>query len=543
MSEAATASAPDLLRWLIDRERDMTAVERFARAHDRGRVSEPRWKELIPLTTPGPGEQYAFEVDLDACTGCKSCVTACHNLNGLDDDETWRAVGLLAGGTAAAPYQQHVTTACHHCVDPACMAGCPVDAYAKDPITGIVRHLDDQCIGCQYCTLTCPFDVPQFSAKRGIVRKCDMCQGRLAVGEAPACVQACPTEAIRITTVRTEQVVIDNEAGHFLPGAPDPGITQATTIYRTERTVPRNTLPVDWYRVRPERAHPPLTVMLVLTQLAVGAFAVGALAPHLASALLPLGKVHAALALIVGIVALGASFLHLGRPLYAFRAVLGFRRSWLSREAVAFGAFAGLAAVHAAVSWLAGSAPRWLALAVTGVGLAGVGCSVMVYVATKRDGWRGDHVAIKFGLGTALLGLVATAAATAIGAVVASPPMAALASELSRGLAEALVVCAGLKLSYEAVLLAHIGDRRHGALKRSAALMLGALRRWTIARFVAGIVGGIGLPLILTAGVGSPLERAAVATVAVVACLIGELIERHLFFVASSSPRMPGGAA
>ena len=50
-----------------------------------------------PATGPGPGQQYGFRVDLDACTGCKACVAACHSLNGLDDGETWRAVGLVVG--------------------------------------------------------------------------------------------------------------------------------------------------------------------------------------------------------------------------------------------------------------------------------------------------------------------------------------------------------------------------------------------------------------------------------------------------------------
>ena len=66
------------------------------------------------------------------------------------------------------PVLQHVTTACHHCLDPACLNACPVDAYEKDPVTGIVRHLDDQCFGCQYCTLACPYDAPSSTPARAL---------------------------------------------------------------------------------------------------------------------------------------------------------------------------------------------------------------------------------------------------------------------------------------------------------------------------------------------------------------------------------------
>src|SRR6188472_4200603 len=90
----------------LARQRDLTAVERFASYHaaaEADALAAPAqakyYRDLIPLTAPGPGQQYAFEVDLDACSGCKACVVACRTLNGLDDDETWRGVGLLVGGT------------------------------------------------------------------------------------------------------------------------------------------------------------------------------------------------------------------------------------------------------------------------------------------------------------------------------------------------------------------------------------------------------------------------------------------------------------
>ncbi|MDA7888618.1 hypothetical protein N9A86_04495, partial [Akkermansiaceae bacterium] len=63
-----------------------TPVGRFSRSHDRGEVRTDLFKHLIPLEKPGKGEQYAFQVELDKCTGCKACVVACHTLNGLDED-------------------------------------------------------------------------------------------------------------------------------------------------------------------------------------------------------------------------------------------------------------------------------------------------------------------------------------------------------------------------------------------------------------------------------------------------------------------------
>src|SRR5215471_11218978 len=162
--------ARTLIDALLQEQGDLTAVERFVRwqqSHPQSKT--PSARISVPLTKPKPGEQYAFEVDLDRCSGCKSCVTACHALNGLDDEETWRSVGLLRG-QGRNSFQQTITTACHHCVDPACLNGCPVLAYDKDPLTGIVCHLDDQCIGCQYCVFMCPYEVPKYSARRGIVR-------------------------------------------------------------------------------------------------------------------------------------------------------------------------------------------------------------------------------------------------------------------------------------------------------------------------------------------------------------------------------------
>ena len=222
-----------------------TPVERFSARHDALDPADRWYSDRIPLTAPGPGEQYAFQVDLDQCTGCKSCVAGCHSMNGLDPGESWRAVGLLVGEHAGQARMQTVPSGCHHCLEPACLAGCPTNAYEKDPVTGIVTHLDDQCFGCGYCELTCPYEVPKLNHRLGIVRKCDMCSGRLAAGEAPACVQACPTSAISITLVTKADVAVTTRTGGLVPGAPASHVTQPTTQYISTRPLPEDARSAD----------------------------------------------------------------------------------------------------------------------------------------------------------------------------------------------------------------------------------------------------------------------------------------------------------
>jgi Fe-S-cluster-containing dehydrogenase component/DMSO reductase anchor subunit len=531
---------------LLEAQQTLTAVERFAEKHDQGDVpSQARYyRDLIPLERPVAGEQYAFEVDLDACTGCKACVSACHSLNGLDDAEVWRTVGLLHGGAESAPAAQTVTTACHHCVEPACMYGCPVGAYEKDALTGIVKHLDDQCFGCQYCTLMCPYDAPKYSAKRGIVRKCDMCSDRLEHDEAPACVQACPNEAIAIRVVSVFDVVQRSDAQRFLPGAPAPDHTLPATVYKTERSMPANMLPADFYRTSPEHSHPPLVVMLTLTQLSAGAFVMACLVERLSGR--PAGSplAQTIFATTLALVALGASVLHLGRPWLAWRAVLGFRTSWLSREAVAFGAFAQLAVSYgvlaaaplvpdfAGKSRLLAMAP-FIQLLAAIAGMVGVFCSVMVYVATKRAQWSATQTGLKFFGSTLLLG---AATVLAVAAVTGG------ANALHRIVPLVFLVMAVsfVKTTFEASVLRHYDDPRQSIWKRMAIVMRDDLRAQTSLRFALALFGGLFLPALLW------LQRfegraAVTTTVLMFATLVaGEFFERYLFFRAAPASRMPG---
>ena len=295
-------SVSTLIDELLEEQQNMTAVERFAQQHSNGGIPSQQkyYSKLLPASPPGPGQQLAFQVDLDKCSGCKACVTACHNLNGLDEQEAWRDVGLLVGGTAALPILQHVTTACHHCVQPACAEACPVDAYDKDPVTGIVRHLDDQCFGCQYCTLACPYDVPKYNADKGIVRKCDMCTDRLSAGEAPACVQSCPHEAISIQTVDTSNFDSLTSNDSLVATAPASDFTRPTTQFIGGPRAGVMESAAD-ASLQPQHAHWPLIVMLVLTQMSLGMFLTGLLLDLQSGLSLRMQSYHASVALIASV--------------------------------------------------------------------------------------------------------------------------------------------------------------------------------------------------------------------------------------------------
>jgi formate dehydrogenase iron-sulfur subunit len=550
---------PTLLERLLADQQELTAVEQFSQAYNEqsAPAQSKYYSSLIPAAPPGPGQQYAFDVDLDQCSGCKACVTACHSLNGLDETETWRDVGLLVGGTSANPVMQHVTTACHHCLEPACMTACPVDAYEKDLITGIVKHLDDQCFGCQYCTLACPYDVPKYHKQKGIVRKCDMCSDRLSAGEAPACVQSCPHEAIAIRIVDCEQVIEDSEADRFLPAAPEPHITLPTTTYRTKRVFPRNLLPADYYSVSAQHPHWPLIIMLVLTQLSVGAFLSGLvlesfLDEGLIAAMRP---VHSMSALVFGLLALASSTLHLGRPQFAWRAVIGLRHSWLSREIVAFGVFATLAVVYAAGNWFGPDLivesdffQQWLGWGVAASGLIGVFCSVMIYAFTQRAFWSFTQSSIRFGLTTCLLGVAAVwltlLLVSTLGSTAASTSVSGIIATHGGNICQSLLLLMGLKLLFEANLLRPLMSRQITPMKRSALLMTGSLASVTIARFACGVLGGLAMPALLLRATSEtpqdPVFLVIVTSMLFIACLAGELLERYLFFAAVASPRMPG---
>ena len=155
--------------------------------------------------------------DATRCIGCRACVTRCKEANELSFDRsadglydtapdlngtTKNVIKLAALGDGKRSF---VKAQCMHCVDPACTSVCMIGALRKNAATGVVEYEKDGCVGCRYCQVACPFNVPKFTWDRAApqIVKCEMCrhradprqQGALAVAN-PACCEACPREAV-----------------------------------------------------------------------------------------------------------------------------------------------------------------------------------------------------------------------------------------------------------------------------------------------------------------------------------------------------------
>lgn len=460
----------------------------------------------IPQRAPLPGEQYRFHFDMTKCIGCQCCVVACNEQNGNPADINWRRVGEIEGGWYPNTHRSYLSMGCNHCLEPTCLNGCPVDAYSKDPVTGVVLLSAEACIGCQYCTWNCSYGVPQYNSERGVVGKCDMCHNRLGEGRAPACVSACPEEAIGIEIVNIAEWKREYAANANAPGLPSADDSISSTRITLPENLPPDTRKANFFRIKPEDPHWPLVAMTVLTQLSVGAFVTIWLL-QLFGKTTRLG-VAALVALLVAGLALGASTLHLGRPIYAYRALKMWKRSWLSREVLMFGCFSGVAFLYAALLWfeLPGSLVAGALTSLLGAG--GVAASACIYLVPARPAWNSKHTIAGFFLTAMLLGSL-LAASLGIGD--------------RRWLSVAVVVATVLQLLNQAIKFFWLTASDSFELQASARLLSTTLASRFLWSCAALVLGGIVLPLFTATWIG--------ASAALVIALAGEILGRYLFFV------------
>ena len=162
---------------------------------------------------PGYPDSCGVLHDATLCIGCRRCEKACNEVNHLPKPEhtfedlqvldtkrrttavEWTVVNKYAvpGGKTVFRKQQ-----CFHCQEPACASACFVRAFTKNP-DGSVTYNPKLCVGCRYCMVACPFNIPGYTYDRPLnplVQKCTLCHPRLQEGKLPGCVEACPTGAL-----------------------------------------------------------------------------------------------------------------------------------------------------------------------------------------------------------------------------------------------------------------------------------------------------------------------------------------------------------
>lgn len=148
-------------------------------------------------------------VDTTRCIGCRSCEVACAETHGLplpedvDDDSVFEKKRrptttqlTVVNRFETSKGQVFVKVQCMHCCQPACVAACLVKAMEKKTYGHVTWAKN--CIGCRFCMYSCPFEIPKFEYNKAIpeIKKCDLCWERFKKGEIPACVEACPQEAL-----------------------------------------------------------------------------------------------------------------------------------------------------------------------------------------------------------------------------------------------------------------------------------------------------------------------------------------------------------
>jgi Fe-S-cluster-containing dehydrogenase component len=180
---------------------------------------------------PGPpADAFGLLYDATRCIGCKACMVACKEVNNLASDPASRS-GLYDDPITLSAYcktvikghftegaNAYVKSQCMHCVNPACVNACMMGALQKRA-HGAVTWESGRCIGCRYCAVACPFDIPKFEWASATPRlvKCEMCAPLVAKGEIPACARVCPRQA----TVYGKYSDLLKDAHARLKSAPD----------------------------------------------------------------------------------------------------------------------------------------------------------------------------------------------------------------------------------------------------------------------------------------------------------------------------------
>jgi len=187
-----------------------------------------------------PPDAVGILFDSTLCVGCNACMTACKKANNMlpdftDGQDIWDKPQDLSPNTlnvikkftqgsgekkdAEIDGYAFIKRQCLHCIDPSCVTACPVSALTKDKDSGIVTYNKNACIGCRYCQVACPYNIPKFDFNDVYpeIVKCQLCDHLIAQGEISACCSVCPTGASLFGKV-ADLIVETQRRQQMIPG-------------------------------------------------------------------------------------------------------------------------------------------------------------------------------------------------------------------------------------------------------------------------------------------------------------------------------------
>jgi anaerobic dimethyl sulfoxide reductase subunit B len=269
-----------------------------------------------------------FIINFDLCVNCKSCSASCL----LENRWSESARTIYTNNPESIPVLPvtHLSLACNHCEKPLCLYGCPTGAYTRDALTTAVIIDSEKCIGCRYCIWNCPYDAPKLNLNDGVILKCNYCYSRIQEGGEPACTAACPTGSLRFGEIPefTGNDVLnwfpekDIKPGILINGTKDQNPLKIfpETEIEVERNKPmslENNISREWS----------LILFSFLVVLSVSFNILSLLG----------GRSIGSISSIAILVSAGIfSLFHLRKKVKAWKAILNFRNSPLSREIILF---------------------------------------------------------------------------------------------------------------------------------------------------------------------------------------------------------------
>lgn len=367
-------------------DKDIQDENRYGQKIDLREIN-PDWDEGQSMyindnpevgSNPNRNKQHGFFFTADNCIGCHACEAACSEKNDNPGHIAFRSVGYVEGGTYPEYKRMNISMACNHCDDPVCLKGCPTNAYTKHTEYGAVLQDPETCFGCGYCTWVCPYNAPQLDPVKGQVSKCNMCVDRLEVGLKPACVSACLGNALDFGVIEN---IPDNreEAKTTIPGFPSPDITHPNIRFQQLKNMPEevsrtDSMPVKyhknedgqytpgidpkmgiekhWNLTRLSSRENPLVMFTLLSQMAIGTFAIiflGSIAGIESLVYFRASAIYAPLAITSFILISFGMFMsttHLGKPMRFYRGFNNLRYSPVCREGLGIAVFIGMLGLH-----------------------------------------------------------------------------------------------------------------------------------------------------------------------------------------------------